>query len=264
MENILYATLTVGILGLVFGGLLGIASKIFKVEKDEKYNEIMEILPGANCGGCGYAGCSQFAENLIAGKATFSGCSAGGKAVSGKISAVMGLEAGEFQRKIAYVRCNGCEGIAKDKYVYSGISDCLAASKLLNGSKECSYGCLGLGSCVSVCQFNAIKIKNGIATVDSNLCTGCGACVKACPKGLITLVSENQKYMVKCMSRDKGIVTKNSCDVGCIGCKICEKNCPEEAVSVTNFLAEINPEKCVNCGICEEKCPRKTIHKTAF
>ncbi len=261
MENILYATLTVGILGLVFGALLGIASKIFKVEKDEKYNEIMEALPGANCGGCGCAGCSQFAEKLISGEATFSGCSAGGKAVSEKIAKIMGMDSGNFQRKIAYVRCGGCSGVAKDKYDYNGLSDCFAASKLLNGPKACTYGCLGLGSCVSVCQFNAIKIENGIATVDSNLCTGCGACVKACPKGLVTLINENEEYIVNCMSKDKGLVTKNSCDVGCIGCKICEKNCPNEAVSVTSFLATIDPEKCVGCGICEEKCPRKTIKK---
>lgn len=261
MENILFATLTVGVLGLVFGALLGIASRIFKVEKDEKYSRVMEVLPGANCGGCGFAGCSQFAEALVAGTATFSGCGAGGEKVSEEISKIMGLDNSSFQKKVAYVNCAGCDGVAKDKYVYNGLSDCLAASKLLNGHKQCSYGCLGLGSCASACRFGAIKIENGIAMVDTSLCTGCGVCVKACPKGLISLINENEKYRVKCMNKDKGAVAKNACDVSCIGCKICEKNCPDEAISVNSFLAEINPEKCTGCGTCAEKCPRNTIEK---
>ena len=261
MENILFATLIIGVLGLVFGALLGVASKIFKVEKDEKYTQLMEVLPCANCGGCGYAGCSQFAEALVAGKASFSGCGAGGAEVTEKIVKIMGLDKKGFKKKIAYVNCAGCDGVSKDKYVYNGISDCWAASKLLNGPKACSYGCLGLGSCVSACHCGGIKIENGIARVDTSLCSGCGSCVRACPKGLITLIDADEKYRVKCMNKDKGIVAKNSCDVSCIGCKICEKNCPQQAVSVDGFLAEIDPEKCTGCGICAEKCPRNTIER---
>ncbi len=259
MENILSATIIVSILGLVFGCLLGIASRIFKVEKDERVERIMNVLPGANCGGCGYAGCSQFAESVVAGKAECTGCTVGGASTADLIAEIMGVQAGEFVKKVAYVKCAGCSEVAKEKYEYNGIEDCFAASKILNGKKACQYGCLGLGSCVKACSRGAITIENGIAKIDAEKCGGCGACIKACPKGIITYVSDKNKYMVDCMNKEKGAVVKNECSVGCIGCGICMKNCPSEAISVKNFLAEIDPDKCTGCGICAEKCPKKII-----
>ncbi len=259
MENILSATIIVSVLGLVFGCLLGIASKIFKVERDERFDKIMNVLPGANCGGCGFAGCSQFADSVIKGEAECTGCTVGGASTALAVAQIMGTEAGEFKEKKAYVKCAGCLDVAKEKYSYNGIEDCFAASKILNGKKACEFGCLGLGSCVKVCINGAITIENGVAKINDEKCGGCGACIKACPKGLIQYVTEDNKYMVNCMNKEKGALLKNKCSVGCIGCGICMKNCPEGAITVKNFLAEIDPEKCTGCGICAEKCPKKVI-----
>ncbi len=259
MENILSATIIVSALGLIFGALLGIASKIFKVEKDERYDQIMEVLPGANCGGCGFAGCSQFADSVIKGEAETTGCTVGGASTAALVAEIMGTEAGEFKKKVAYIKCAGCTDVAKEKYDYRGIEDCFAASKILNGKKACEFGCLGLGSCVKVCTRDAITIENGIANINPEKCGGCGACIKACPKGLIQYVTDDNKYIVDCMNKEKGALLKGKCSVGCIGCGICMKNCPSDAITVKDFLAEIDPKKCTGCGICAEKCPKKVI-----
>lgn len=259
MENIIYATAVVGIMGLVFGLLLGIASKVFRVDKDEKVSLISEKLPGANCGGCGFAGCSQFAEAVVKGEAKISGCSVGGADVANEIAEIMGVSVGSSEKKVAFVCCEGCDENATKKFTYDGISDCLSASRLMGGQKACTYGCLGFGSCVEACKFGAIRVENGLATVDTEKCTGCGVCVKACPKSLIKIISESDKYIVKCKNKEKGTLVKNDCTVGCIGCKICEKNCPADAVRVENFLAEIDKDKCIGCGVCAEKCPKKII-----
>lgn len=259
MENILSATIIISVLGLLFGCLLGVASKIFKVERDERFDKIMNVLPGANCGGCGFAGCSQFATSVIQGEAETTGCTVGGASTAEAVAQIMGREAGEFKKKTAYVKCAGCSNVAREKYSYNGIDDCFAASKILNGKKACEFGCLGLGCCVKVCTRDAITIENGVAKVDPEKCGGCGACIKACPKGLIEYVTDDNKYIVNCMNKEKGVALKNKCSVGCIGCGICMKNCPSEAITVKNFLAEIDPEKCTGCGICAEKCPKKII-----
>ncbi len=263
MENIIYAVIVISAMGLIFGLLLGIAAKIFKVEKDEKIPLILEVLPGANCGGCGYAGCSQFAEALITGEASPSGCAVGGANCAAAVSKILGVEADGFEKKFAFVRCAGCDDAAKTRFTYDGTNDCVAASKLLGGQKACNYGCLGFGTCIGACKFGAISIVDGLAVIDIDKCTGCGACTKVCPKGLITVISKKDKYVVKCRNKEKGAVVRNECTAGCIGCKICEKNCPKEAVSVSDFLAVINSEKCVGCGICAEKCPKKIIKKVS-
>jgi Na+-translocating ferredoxin:NAD+ oxidoreductase RNF subunit RnfB len=259
MTSILNAAAVVSSIGLIFGVLLGFASKIFAVEQDEKLPLILETLPGANCGGCGFAGCSQFAENVLAGNAKPNGCPVGGAEVAKAVAAILGVEAEVFEKKAAFVVCSGSEGVAEVKYLYEGNLDCLSASKLAGGQKACGYSCLGYGTCVHACKFGAISIKDNLAVVDTHKCTACGACVEACPRNVITIICKTDKYIVKCQNKDKAADLKLKCAAGCIGCKICEKNCPAGAVTVNNFLASIDKDKCTECGLCAEKCPKKII-----
>ena len=261
MESIISAVLVVGLIGLAFGLLLAFASVIFRVEVDERIDKITEILPGANCGACGYAGCSAYAKAVVEDDAPVNACSVGKGKVADEIAGIMGKSAGDVEPMTARVLCGGdCEQ-AKEKYEYYGVCDCSAANKLAGGAKACPSGCLGLGSCVSVCQFDAIHIENGIAVVDEEKCTGCGMCKKACPKKVIEIMPKNSKVYVKCNSHKTGKDVNAVCKVGCIACKICEKNCPLEAIAVTDNLAKIDYDKCKSCGVCIEKCPKKAIIK---
>ncbi|MBE5922553.1 MAG: 4Fe-4S dicluster domain-containing protein [Lachnospiraceae bacterium] len=260
MTGILWATAIVGGAGLFIGILLGIAGEKFKVEVDEKEAEVREALPGANCGGCGYVGCDALAAAIAAGEAEVNACPVGGAAAAEKIGAIMGKNA-EIVRKVAFVKCGGDCNAAKEKYQYTGNMNCMEAANTTGGGKKtCTYGCLGLGSCVAVCSFNALRIEDGIAKVDREACVACGKCVDICPKHLIELIPYEAKHFVMCNSADKGKDVMAACSAGCIGCKICEKNCPEGAITVTNNVAKIDYEKCTGCGICVSKCPKKTIH----
>lgn len=259
MNQIISAVLVVGITGLIFGCILALASVIFAVKKDERIDKIAEVLPGANCGACGMAGCSAYASAIVENGAAINLCSVGKSAVAEKIADIMGCEAGDVKELTAKVLCGGnCEK-AKDKYIYNGIDDCRAAAKLAGGAKECSYGCLGLGSCVKVCMFDAISIVDGVAYVDEEKCGGCGMCKNVCPKNIIELIPKNAKASVLCSNKDKGAAVNKYCSVGCIGCKLCEKNCPEGAITVSDNCAVIDYDKCSGCGICAEKCPKKVI-----
>lgn len=259
MSQIIAAILIVGGTGLLFGCILAFASFIFKVDEDERIEKILNTLPGANCGGCGYAGCSAYASAVVEGNAPLNACSVGKAAVSEKIAEIMGVDAEESIPLVAHVMCNGtCEN-AKTKYDYDGICDCNAAAKLAGGAKSCAYGCLGLGSCVKVCPFGAIEIKDGIAHIIKEKCVSCGKCVNACPKHIIELIPAKQKHIVNCASKSPGPEVMKSCSVGCVGCKLCEKNCPLEAVKIENNLASIDYSKCADCGICAQKCPKKAI-----
>lgn len=256
---ILKAVLVIGGIGIIFGCLLAYASIIFAVKKDPRVDEIIEILPGANCGACGFAGCGAFAAAVVEGKAPVNGCAVGQSAVAERVAGVMGVTADKSERMVAKVLCRGTCESAKNKYEYFGVDSCIAANKLAGGSKACPTGCLGLGSCADVCEFGAIHIVDGVAVVDSDKCVACGKCVKTCPKGLITLVPEKNKYWVLCKNNEKGAAVNKYCSTGCIGCKLCEKNCPKEAVKVEDNHAVIDYKKCVNCGICASKCPKKII-----
>lgn len=259
MNQIIYAVLIVGITGLVFGIILALASVIFAVKKDERIDQISEILPGANCGACGYAGCSGYADAIVNNGAGVNLCSVGKAPVANKIAEIMGTNAGDVIEMTAKVLCNGtCEN-AQEKYIYKGAADCRVAMRLGGGAKACTYGCLGLGTCASVCDFGAISIVDGIAKVDDEKCTGCGKCKNVCPKNVIAIVPKEKKVHVLCNNKDKGALVNKYCGVGCIGCKICEKNCPVEAILVTDNLAVIDYDKCIGCGICAEKCPKKVI-----
>jgi RnfABCDGE-type electron transport complex B subunit len=258
--SIVYPALSIGGLGIVFGLGLGIAGKKFAVEVDPMIPKVRDILPGANCGGCGFAGCDAFAKAVVEGNTKPNGCPVGGAKLSDKISTLLGLENTNDVKKIAYVKCNGTCSKAKEKYEYVGVMDCKNANFLQGkGSKACEYGCLGLGSCVNACMFDAIHIVDGIATVDEEKCTSCGMCVDACPKDLIELIPYESQVRVKCNSTNKGKEVKLSCEVGCIGCRLCTRVCEFEAITVENNIAKIDYEKCTACMKCVEKCPTKAI-----
>jgi len=260
MITIIAAVLTLTILGLLFGLLLAVGSKIFAVEQDERIPMVQECLPGANCGGCGYAGCANLAEAIVNGEAAVNTCPVGGAETAKQIAAIMGVEAGETVKMTAYVRCSGGSNASR-KYDYEGAIDCLAALKVAGGPLECTYGCLGYGSCAKVCPNDAISIKDGVAVVDPDACISCGKCVNACPRGIIAIVPANNKTHVACVSKAKGGEVRKICQVGCIGCGICAKNCPHEAITVVDFVARIDYSKCQDCGKCAEVCPRKIITK---
>ncbi len=246
-------------MGLLFALILAVASRLFAVKRDERVEAIAECLPGANCGGCGYAGCGAYAEAVVKGEAPIGACTAGGTPVAKSMGQIMGVETGEVKRMRAQVMCSGTAEFAKKKYIYQGAHDCVSAARLGGGDKLCPHGCIGLGTCVDICPEGAIRVEQGVAAVDYRLCIGCGKCAVACPKNIIKLIPYESAHWVGCMSADKGIETKNNCRVGCIGCKICEKNCPVGAISVEDAIASIDYDKCTGCGICVEKCPRKII-----
>ena len=209
--NIILAVVIVGAIGLIFGLLLSFASVIFKVEVDEREEKILSVLPGANCGACGFAGCSAYAAAVVNDGAPVNSCSVGKSAVAKKIADIMGIEAQEIEPMTAKVMCGGNCDVATDKYEYMGMPDCRAAAKLGGGAKNCPNGCLGLGSCVAVCKFGAISIENGVAVIDEDKCEACGMCVKQCPKHIIAMIPKKNKYYVECMNTEKGALTNKYC-----------------------------------------------------
>lgn len=260
ITGIITAAVVVGLVGIFVGLFLGVAGIKFKVEVDEKEEAVLAALPGNNCGGCGYAGCSGLAAAITKGEAPVNGCPVGGEAVGNKIAEIMGVAAENSVRKVAFVHCQGDCDKAKVDYEYTGINDCRMMGFVPGGGpKSCNSGCLGYGTCAQVCPFGAISVVNGVAVVDKEKCKACGKCVEVCPKHLISLIPYDAKYAVACSSTDKGPVAMKACSAACIGCSLCVKNCPNDAVKVENFHAIIDQEKCVGCGACVEKCPKKAI-----
>lgn len=262
VTGIILAAVVVGGTGLLIGLFLGFAAQKFYVEVDEKEEAVLDALPGNNCGGCGYAGCSGLAAAIAKGEAPVNACPVGGSPVAEVISGIMGVAAEEGVKQVAYVNCAGTCDRAKENYNYFGEMDCAMAAHVPGGgSKACSYGCLGFGSCVKACQFDALHIVNGIAWVDKEACVACGKCAETCPRHLIDLVPDKQKYFVSCSSQDKGREVMQACSVGCIGCKKCEKACHFDAIHVENNVAKIDYDKCKNCGLCAKECPKHIIYK---
>lgn len=260
MKSILLSILVLGALGALFGAILAYASKIFHVEVDPKQEAIRNVVAGANCGGCGFPGCDGYAAAVANGEAPINRCVAGGAETAAKIAEIMGVSATAAEKKVAFVPCSGCEGVAEKRFNYSGPQDCRAAM-LFGGksNKSCTFACIGFGNCVKECKFDAMHIVNGIAQVDRSKCVGCGACVEACPKSIVKLIPEKQKVMTACSSKDKGAHVMKICSAGCIGCGKCAKECPADAITVTDNLASINAKACVGCGHCADICPRHII-----
>ncbi|SES65675.1 RnfABCDGE type electron transport complex subunit B [Anaerobranca gottschalkii] len=257
--------LVIGGIGVVFGTMLAIASVIFAVEVDPRVDAINEILPGANCGACGYPGCGGFAEAVVGGKAPITGCPVGRQKTADKIAEIMGIEAKsstQDTKMVARVICNGTSEVAKEKFIYDGVKDCVSAMLIDGGSKACKYGCLGLATCVRECPFDAITMgENGIPVIDEEICTSCQKCVIACPKDVIRMVPQGSQVHVLCNSIDKGASTMKVCKVGCIGCRKCAKVCPEQCITVENNLAVIDNFKCTACEKCIGECPTNAIKK---
>lgn len=259
MEEYVLPILVFLLLGAAAGVLLTVAAKLLFVKTDETVEKIAEALPGANCGGCGYSGCSGYAEAVASGKAAANLCKPGGAPVTEAVSRIMGIEPEVAEREYAFVRCNGNCGATEDKFRYIGTESCAAVEKFYNGKGSCAFGCHGLGDCAAVCEYGAIKMENGVSVIDAKRCRACGKCVKACPNHLIVLIKESQPLAVRCYSADTGKVTRTVCKNGCIGCGLCAKKCPEGAIVINQNHAEIDGSKCVGCGACAQACPTKCI-----
>ncbi len=261
MTSILLAIISMASLSSVFAFLLAVADKKLQVEEDPRVEKILGVLPGANCGGCGYPGCSAFAEHVVAGDAPIEGCAPGGADAVHLIADIMGVEAGSVDKHVAVVLCHGGAKEAVRSAIYTGVKTCQSAMIIGGGGKQCQYGCLGYADCVAACPFDAIHInENQLPVVDPEKCTACGKCVEACPRDLIELHSVTHRMFVFCKSQDKGPLVKKACSVGCIGCRLCVKNSPVEGgIEMKGTLASINHAICPSSETVVEKCPMNTI-----
>lgn len=268
-EIIIFSMITLAGLGIAAAIILYFVAQKFKVIEDPRIDQVVEALPGANCGGCGFAGCRNFAETIV-GRSSLEGlnCPVGGAATMSVVAGIMGLAAEATEPKIAVVRCNGSRAHAPAKVVFDSTSSCAFAHSLFSGESSCPNGCLGLGDCVASCHFDAIAMdpETGLPVVNDN-CVACGACVKACPRGIIELRNKGKKdrrIFVSCVNTEKGAVAKKNCEVACIGCGKCVKVCPFEAITLSNNLAYIDFEKCKLCRKCVAECPTGAIHELNF
>lgn len=251
-----YTLITLGGIGFILGAGLSYAARRFAVEKNALVENILAILPGANCGGCGHPGCAGYAEAVVTKGAEIDLCAPGGSSVSQKIARIMGLEEVQSVRRVAYLHCAGSRDKAVEKYVYDGIRDCSMAMSLGGGPKACEYGCMGFGTCVRACKFNALSMgENGLPVVDRMACTACGACVRACPKHLFDLLPDSTSIYLACASHEKGKAVKDVCSVGCIGCGICAKVTDGGAITMKDNLPSIEYAASPNLILAHYKCP---------
>ncbi len=270
VQIILYAVLALGLIGIVAAIILYFVSQKFKVIEDPRIDEVADQLPGANCGGCGFAGCRNFAEAIVkAGNMDNLSCPVGGNALVAVIAPIMGIEAIEKAPTVAVVRCNGSKTNAPVKTTYDGAQTCSFANALFAGESGCPYGCLGCGDCVTSCKFDAIYMdkETGLPVVIEDKCVSCGACVKACPRNIIEIRLQGKKsrrIYVNCINKEKGAISKKNCSVACIGCGKCVKQCMFEAITLTNNLAYIDSEKCKLCRKCASECPTGAILELNF
>lgn len=252
--------LILGACGILAGILLTVASKIFYVKIDERIQKIGESLPQANCGACGYAGCADYADAIVNNNAPTNLCRPGGEDSANKIAEILGTSASAVIPMTAVVHCNGDCNATKQQFDFDGVQSCKAVKRFYGGNGMCKYGCIALGDCVNVCEYNAITIKDNLAIINTSICKGCGQCAAVCPNHLISIRPKSNTVDVLCSSSANGKATKLSCSNGCIGCKICEKKCPNGAIKVADNHASIDYEKCTNCGECRNACPVKAIH----
>ena len=254
-------------LGLVAAVMLTVASKFFYVQEDPRVAKVLDALPGANCGGCGYAGCEGYAIAVVNEPAIpASLCCAGGPDTAAKVGDLTGKAAGGSEPQKAFRRCEKVEGNVAQRFEYSGIDTCAAAAKLDNGETACTYACLGYGDCLRVCQFNALVMVNGMPQVLGTNCTGCGNCIKACPRNIMQLVPKRVRIMVHCSTQDKLKAVTDVCGVGCISCMKCVKACPAKALSLLGGRIEVDQAACLAYGdecreACVDSCPRKILRR---
>lgn len=252
------AVIALGGLGVIFGIGLAYASDKCAVDTDPRIDQVVDALPGVNCGACGYSGCSAYAEAVVTEGVAPNLCTVGGAEAAEEVAGIMGVEHEEREAEIAVVGCRGTD--VADRFLYNGVCDCRAALLFQGGPKGCVYGCLGLGTCIEECPFEAIRMgDDGLPEIIEERCVGCRRCEKICPRNIITVQPKSKYVYVLCRSRDKGGTAKKICAVACIGCKKCEKICPKDAVHVVDFLAEIDYDKCISCGKCVKECPQDCI-----
>lgn len=247
------------VLGGAFGAVLAYAGKHLHINTDPRIDEINALLPGANCGACGYAGCAVLAENIVSGAAAPDACAVATAQAKEKIAAIAGTATAETKEPLlAMLACNGCSH--PKHFVYAGISDCRTAAALLKTPGTCTEGCLGLGTCVQKCPFGALSINaGGICEVDASKCTGCGICTKECPQMLLHLVPRRSSLYLKCSNTSSGKKALSECRTSCIGCGVCMRVCPQGAITMDGTLPVIDYAKCNGCGICAQKCPRQAL-----
>ena len=270
VKIIIWTIAVVTVLGLVLALVLYLVAQRFKVEEDPRIDEVEKAMPGANCGGCGFAGCRAFAEAAVkAPNLDNNYCPVGGNDTMAKVAAILGYEVQAKAPQVAVVRCNGTCAARPRINEYNGYPSCKVKAALYSGDTGCSFGCLGCGDCVNACQFGALSMdpETGLPVVDQEKCTACGACVKACPKSIIELRAKGPRGMrefVSCVNKDKGPVAKKACANACIGCGICVKTCTHGAIVMENNVAYIDFAKCKLCRECEAMCPTGAIHGVNF
>lgn len=260
--TILWSVLVLLVLAAVSGFVLAVLGKKLAVHEDERIGQVREKLSGANCGGCGYAGCDAFAKAIVEGTADINACSATSAENKKAIAEIMGKSI-DAQETMIVVACRGGNN-AVDKYEYMGYGNCKSMELLGGGRKQCKWGCLGMGSCVEACPFGAMEIDDeGYAKVCEDSCVACGRCISACPKKLVKRIPADARYYVACTNCLRGAKDVHAvCSVGCLGCGLCSKVCPQGAITMENNLAVIDYTKCVGCGLCAQKCPAKCILPT--
>lgn len=269
-QVVVISVIVLSAIGILSAAILYYVAQKFKVEEDPRIDLVEATLPAANCGGCGYAGCRNFAEACVKAD-SLDGlfCPVGGNTCMSQVAAILGIAAVEQEARVAVIRCSGGPDVRPKQVHYQGIASCRFVVGQHVGENGCAFGCLGLGDCVTACTFNAIAINplTSLPVVDDATCTACGACVTACPRGIIELRrkdKKDRKIFVSCVNRDKGPVASKNCQVACIGCKKCQKECPHDAIVVENFLAYIDPYKCKLCRKCVVVCPTSAILEVNF
>ena len=262
MNTVVLSVIFLGSVSLILGVCIVLTSKLFKTYENPLIQTVTKLLPGANCGGCGRAGCAAFAKELVETRSTSMSCPVGGQALREQLGSILGIKLQAVTASVARVLCQGNFNKSRMSGEYEGIHDCVAVKQAMHGSKLCPYSCIGYGTCKNTCKYGAISISNGVAIVDENKCVGCGECIKNCPMGCLVLLPKDQKTFVACRSQDKGAITRKLCQTGCIGCGKCSKVCEQGAITVTNFVSKIDYSKCISCGKCVEACPTHCIVNT--